>query len=149
LSEPKACVYHGHAGKRVTTRASGKTAHHGALCLLLAASFAASAHHANSAYDSDRTISVTGTVTRWQFINPHAGLWVDVDDGQGNLVAWSGEFQGVLDLYRHFGWNKDTFKPGDRVTLIGNPARDGSTTLSARRVVLSDGQEVDVRSAPD
>jgi len=107
------------------------------------------AHHANSAYDADQSVTVTGTVTQWQFINPHSGLWLDVTDESGNAVRWSGEFQGTLDLYRHFGWNKNTFKPGDRVTLTGFRSRDGSPNLAARIVVFADGTEVDVRSAPD
>jgi Family of unknown function (DUF6152) len=116
------------------------------LCLLAGP---VSAHHAAANYDHSKTVSVTGTVTRFQFINPHVGVWIDVEDEQGNVVEWSGEFQGILDLYRNFGWNRDTFKPGDKVTLIGNPARDGSHSMAAARVVFADGKEVDLRSAPD
>ena len=107
------------------------------------------AHHANSAYDRTKEISVTGTVTKWQFINPHSGIWLDVESSTGNTLEWSGEFQGTLDLYRHFRWNKNTFKTGDVVTLIGYPARNGGATMSTRKVVFANGQEVDVRSAPD
>ena len=108
-----------------------------------------SAHHAISAFDRSRTVTVTGTVIQWQFINPHAGLWFEADDGSGNVVEWTAEFQGTLDLYRHFSWNKDTFKPGDTVTVTGFPANDGSANLATRIVVFADGTEVDVRSAPD
>lgn len=107
------------------------------------------AHHANSAYDRNQSVTVTGTVTQWQFINPHAGLWFEVQGDDGDLVEWSAEFQGTLDLYRHFSWNKDTFKPGDTITVTGDPARDGTPNLAARIVEFSDGTEVDVRSAPD
>ncbi len=107
------------------------------------------AHHALSAYDRTASVTVSGTVTRWQFINPHAGLWLDVMDEDGTVVAWSGEFQGTLDLYRHFSFNKDTFEPGDEIALTGYPARNGDPALSTRIVVFSDGREVDVRSAPD
>jgi hypothetical protein len=108
-----------------------------------------SAHHANSAYDRSQTISISGTVTKWQFINPHAGLWLNVTDAQGNVQEWSGEFQGVLDLYRHFSWNKDTFKPGDVVTITGNPSRSGDLNLATIEVTFADGHKVNVRSAPD
>jgi hypothetical protein len=94
-------------------------------------------------------VTVSGVVTMWQFINPHSGLWLEVADENGNVQVWTGEFQGTLDLYRHFSWNKDTFKPGDRVTLTGYPARDGSPTMGSRVVTFADGTEVDVRSAPD
>ena len=109
----------------------------------------AAAHHANSAYDRTQSVTISGTVTRWQFINPHAGLWLTVTSENGDTQEWSGEFQGTLDLYRHFNWNKDTFKPGDQITLTGFPSRDGTPNLSARIVQFSDGSEVDVRSAPD
>lgn len=118
--------------------------------LLLALSpFPLKAHHANAAYDRDQSISVSGTVIRWQFINPHSGIWIAVVDEEGSETEWSGEFQGTLDLYRHFSWNKDTFATGDHVTLTGYPARNGSSTMSVRIVGFEDGDEVDVRSAPD
>ncbi len=116
--------------------------------LWLAASHAA-AHHANSAYDRTTTTRISGIVTRWQFINPHAGLWVDVEDAEGRVTAWSAEFQGTLDLYRHFRFNKDTFLPGDAIAIVGHPARNGDPTMSTRIVIFADGREVDVRSAPD
>ena len=107
------------------------------------------AHHANSAYDREQSVTIAGVVTAWQFINPHAGLWLDVSDDAGNVVEWSAEFQGTLDLYRHFSWNKDTFEPGDTITVTGFPARDGSPNLAAHIVTFADGTEVNVRNAPD
>jgi hypothetical protein len=107
------------------------------------------AHHGNAAFDRSKTVTVTGTVTKWQFINPHSGIWINVTDKNGKTDEWSGELQGTLDLYRHFGWNKNTFKPGDTITLIGNPARDGSHALWMSKVVFPDGKEADLRGAPD
>jgi len=108
------------------------------------------AHHANSAYDRERTISVTGVVTRWQFINPHAGIFLNVTDDHGNVTEWSGEFQSIQDLYRSYGWNKDTFKPGDTITIFGNPdRREGHSSMWTSLVVMPDGTEVDVRNAPE
>lgn len=118
------------------------------LALPLAA-IQAAAHHANSAYDRTTTTRISGTVTRWQFINPHAGLWIDVPDAEGIVVEWSAEFQGTLDLYRHFRFNKDTFAPGDAITIVGHPARSGAPTMSTRVVIFADGTEANVRSAPD
>ena len=102
------------------------------------------AHHANSAFDRQQSVTVTGTVSAWQFINPHAGLWLDVTDDSGATVEWAAEFQGTLDLYRHFSWNKDTFRPGDTITVTGSPARDGSPNLAAVIVTFADGTEVNV-----
>lgn len=112
--------------------------------LAIALTVPALAHHGNAVYDTTKTVSVTGAVTKWQLINPHAGLWVEVKTEGGVRQVWSGEFGGVLDLYRTFRWNKATFQPGDHVTLIGNPARNGSTAMLARKVILSDGTEVDL-----
>ena len=117
--------------------------------LLSFAILPAHAHHATSAFDRDLSVSVSGTVTKWQFINPHSGIWIEVADEAGVTTEWTGEFQGTLDLYRHFSWNKDTFAPGDEVTLTGYPARNGASTMSVRIVGFADGHEVDVRSAPD
>ena len=102
------------------------------------------AHHSNSAYDTAKTITIKGTVAKWQLMNPHSGLWVEIKNEQGTTELWAGEFTGTLDLYRKFAWNRGTFKPGDRVTLIGNPARDGATSLMTRKVVFADGKEVDL-----
>ncbi len=121
----------------------------GAGLLLLFLTTPLHAHHANTAYDRNELVSVSGTVTRWQFINPHSGIWIEVVDEHGTVAEWSGEFQGTLDLYRHYRWNKNTFLPGDEITLTGYPARNGTNTMSARIVVFADGEEVDVTTAPD
>jgi len=122
----------------------------GAAVVVMGLATPSSAHHANSAYDRERTISVTGVVTRWQFINPHAGIWLNVTDEQGNVIEWSGEFQSVQDLYRHYSWNKNTFQPGDEITIYGNPdRREGRYSMWTSLVVMPDGSEVDVRNTPE
>jgi len=108
------------------------------------------AHHANSAYDREKSITITGTVTRWQFMNPHSGIWLEVTADDGSVQEWAGEFQSVQDLYRFFGWNKDTFHAGDRVTLIGNPdRRPGHYAMWTSMVIFADGTKVDVRNTPE
>jgi len=117
------------------------------ICLLL--SYPSSAHHANSAFDGDQTITISGTVTRWQFINPHCGIWLNVISDDGSVQEWAGEFQSVQDLYRYFSWNKDTFRAGDYVTLIGNPdRRPGNYSMWTRRVIFPDGTDIDLRNTP-
>ena len=109
----------------------------------------AQAHHANSAYDRTKSISVTGTVSKWQFINPHVGIFLDVVNEVGEIESWSGEFQSVQDLYRFFSWNKDTFKPGDQVTIIGNPDRRPNVlSMWTEAVELMDGTHINVRNDP-
>jgi hypothetical protein len=107
----------------------------------------AAAHHGNAVYDTTKTVSVKGVVTKWQLINPHTGLWIEVRTASGATEVWSGEFGGVLDLYREFKWNRQTFKPGDQVTMTGNPARNGSTAMLARKLTMPDGKEVDLEGA--
>ena len=104
----------------------------------------AAAHHGNAVYDTTKTVSVKGVVTKWQLINPHTGLWIEVKTASGATEVWSGEFGGVLDLYREFKWNRQTFKPGDQITMTGNPARNGSTAMLARKITMPDGKEVDL-----
>jgi hypothetical protein len=115
-----------------------------ALFTVAAMAPAVSAHHSNSAYDTGKTVTIKGTVAKWQLMNPHSGLWLEIKTEQGTTELWAGEFTGTLDLYRKFAWNRATFKPGDQITLIGNPARDGATSLMARKVVFADGKEVDL-----
>jgi len=125
------------------------TAMTGAFFALASATLTAYAHHANSEFDRTQTISVTGTVTKWQFLNPHCGLWIDVTDEHGNVQNWSGEFQSIQDLYRLFQWNKDTFQPGDTITIVGNPARKSDTySMWAEAVIFEDGTTVDVKNNP-
>jgi hypothetical protein len=126
----------------VTRRRLGRVIVLGVVAFALGA--APQAHHSNSAYDTSKTVTVRGTVTRWQLVNPHSGLWIEVRTDRGTSEVWAGEFAGTLDLYRRFSWNRATFKAGDQITLIGNPARDGSTSLMARKVVFADGKEVDL-----
>jgi len=115
-----------------------------AFLLLEATGTTLGAHHSNSAYDTAKTITIKGTVAKWQLMNPHSGLWIEIKTAQGTTEVWAGEFTGTLDLYRKFSWNRGTFKPGDQITLIGNPARDGATSLMARKIVFADGKEVDL-----
>ena len=113
--------------------------------LLLLLAMRVDAHHGNAAYDTSKIISVTGIVTKWQFINPHAGIFIAVKGEDGQTQEWSGEFQSIQDLYRNHSWNKDTFKPGEQITLYGNPHRGGEHSLWTSKVVFADGTEVSVR----
>jgi hypothetical protein len=122
----------------------------GAVLLVLLLADPLAAHHANSAYDRTKSISVSGTVTKWQFINPHAGIWLNVTDKENNVEEWAGEFQSIQDLYRFFKWNKDTFQPGDEITIVGNPdRRPGHHSMWTSRVIFADGSDVDVRNTPE
>jgi hypothetical protein len=106
------------------------------------------AHHGTSPYDMTKLTTLKGTVTDFQFINPHVELTVEVKDDKGKVEKWSGEANSPNVLSRH-GWNRDIMKAGDQITVIGNRAKNGSKTLRLQKVVLSNGQELDPNSLQD
>lgn len=107
-----------------------------------------SAHHGTSAYDTAKLATVKGTVTEFQFINPHVMISVEVTNDKGKTETWIGEANSPNVLSRH-GWDRDMIKKGDEVTLIGNRPKNGSKTLRLQKVVLSNGQELDPNSLQD
>jgi len=100
----------------------------------LLASAAALSHHSFSAeFDVGRPVSVTGTVTELEWTNPHAWIHLDVTDDQGNSQAWSVELLGINALIRS-GISPKTVKPGDKLTVTGFGARNGTNTANASTV---------------
>jgi hypothetical protein len=83
-----------------------------------------SAHHANAVFDVGKRITLTGTVTEWFWANPHCLLRLDVKDESGNVVAWIGETQAPPNMIP-FGWAKQSFQPGDTVTVTLEPVKNG------------------------
>jgi hypothetical protein len=114
------------------------------IACLAAGSPAAFAHHGTSDYDVSILLSLHGTVTQFQFVNPHSILNFTVKNDQGKVEDWQGELQSPGMMLRRAHWNKDTLKPGDQVTVVGSPAKNGSKTMIIRKVVLADGQEFPV-----
>jgi uncharacterized protein DUF6152 len=115
------------------------------ICLVL--SGPAFAHHGAAAYEMSKTITVTGTVTDFQFVNPHVLIAMDVKDASGKVEKWQGELTSPNHLSRA-GWTKSTLKPGDQVTLIGGPAKSGSPTMWIRKI-MKDGEEVSLGGGGD
>lgn len=100
------------------------------------------AHHSFAAqYDRDKTITLNGTVTRVEWMNPHVYFYLDVKDASGLVSHWAIEGGAPTSLYRA-GWRKDALKVGDVVTVHGYLARDGSKLANMRAAVLPDGREV-------
>jgi hypothetical protein len=112
--------------------------------VLLLLSFGAStyAHHGFvSWFDVTRTSTVKGTVTSFDWTNPHAYIYFDVKDEKGNIEKWSAEL-GALAMLARAGWRRDILKPGDEITAIGNPAKDGKPAIHLTKIVLANGQEL-------
>jgi hypothetical protein len=100
------------------------------------------AHHSFAAeYDSTKPMKVTGTVSKVEWMNPHARFYVDVKEANGSLSTWNFEL-GAIPVLLKQGWTKNSLHIGDKVTVDGSLAKDGSKTANARSVVLSDGRKV-------
>lgn len=108
-----------------------------------------SAHHSFEAeYDFDKPLKLTGTVTKVEWMNPHARFYVDVSDESGKVTNWNFELGPIVILVRQ-GWRRDSLKPGDKVTVEGFQAKDGNALGNARRVTLPDGRRVFGGSSAD
>jgi hypothetical protein len=98
------------------------------------------AHHGAAGYEMSKTVTVTGTVTQYDYVNPHVRISLDVKNDSGNIEKWEGEMTSPNHLSR-VGWNKNTIKVGDKITLTGAAAKSGSFTMVIRKV-LKDGEEI-------
>ena len=101
------------------------------------------AHHAFTAeFDSTSPINFKGTVTKVEWTNPHAWIYIDVTDDAGKVANWAWELGSPTSLVR-LGWTRNLLKAGTAVTFEGSRARDGSNTANARSVTLnSTGQKL-------
>lgn len=103
---------------------------------LLMVSGAALAHHSMSMYDETREITLTGAVTEFRLTNPHIQILFDVKGDQGSIEHWSSIGDNPVNLRRK-GWNRNTIKPHDQITISGYPARDGRPLMTTHKIVLN------------
>jgi hypothetical protein len=108
------------------------------------------AHHSFAAeYDASQQLKVTGTVTKFEWMNPHARFYLDVKNADGTVTNWNFEL-GPVNILARNGWRRDSLKVGDQVSVVANPAKDASKTANARTVTFGDGRRVFAgSSAPD
>jgi hypothetical protein len=100
------------------------------------------AHHGEANYDTTKVVSVKGTVTDFQFINPHVQIFMDVKNDKGEIEKWAGEARSPSMLGRIGGWDKNTIKIGDVITASGHRTKNGTNFLRLIKVVLPDGREM-------
>jgi len=113
-----------------------------ALLALAASTGIAGAHHSFSAvYDGKRSVTVTGVVTQFRFVNPHALMTLEVTDKDGKVVTWVIEFAGRLNL-SEMGWSAESIRSGEKITVTGNPTHEALPRLAFQRIVKADGSEL-------
>jgi hypothetical protein len=111
------------------------------LSLLLAA-LPLAAHHAFAAeFDVSQPVKVKGTVTKVEWVNPHAWLYVDVKDDSGKVVNWHFELGPPNALFR-LGWKKDSIPMGTEVSITGFRAKAQEAVANGRSIILPDGREL-------
>ena len=102
----------------------------------------AAAHHSFAAeFDAEKPVTLKGIVMKWEMINPHGWITVDVTGADGEKVRWMVETSNPNGLMR-LGWTKNSLKAGDQITVEAYRSKDGSNTANAARVILADGCSV-------
>jgi hypothetical protein len=99
------------------------------------------AHHSWSGYDMANLTTLKGTVTEFDWGNPHMWINFEVTDDKGNVQKWSAGGPSPNRL-SNSGWDRNTVKPGDQVTFIGHRIANGGYTMRLEKVVLGDGREL-------
>jgi hypothetical protein len=107
------------------------------------------AHHSFSLeFDATKQVTFRGVVTKVEWMSPHTYFYLDVKEGPSKVVNWTFESAGPNALARR-GWNRNTLKIGDRITVVGYRAKDDVHVASAREIVLADGRKVIAASPND
>lgn len=112
-----------------------------ALLILSAPLFA---HHGTVAFDTANPLTMKGTVTEWDWSNPHCLLQFDVKNEKGEIVHWIAETQNPATMV-NAGWAKATFKPGDEITVTVMPTKNGTPRGQIKQVVLPSGKTLPAR----
>jgi len=110
-------------------------------CALMLASAPAWVHHSGAMFDSAREQVIQGTVTEFNWTNPHSSFKVDVAGADGKTETWAIEMNSPQNLIRE-GWKRTTIKSGDKVTVTVHPLRDGKPGGSYVSIMLANGTKL-------
>jgi len=99
------------------------------------------AHHGQGAYEG-KTVTLNGTVTKFEWTNPHCILTIAVKNDQNGTENWYAEFLPPSQMSRS-GWDRDVIKMGDQVTMTGRPGKKGEHILYLQTLLLPDGRKLD------
>jgi hypothetical protein len=105
------------------------------------------AHHSSAMFDATKTVTVTGEVKQYQFVQPHTWIDVNVKDATGKETLWSIE-GGATGQMRNIGLPPSALKPGDKVTVTAHPLRDGRPAGAFVSIVMPDGRTLSARAQP-
>jgi hypothetical protein len=111
---------------------------------LIVASTALVAHHGANLYDTSKPVVLKGTITKFQWSNPHNQIYFDVKDDKGALVHWIAATEPPLVMLER-GWSARSLKAGDEVTVYIFAAKNGATVGNLQKLVLADGKELTAR----
>ena len=105
------------------------------------------AHHGYANYDTEKKITLKGTVTKFIWSNPHCLLMFDVTDESGNVVHWISETENPSTLSRT-GWNEKSLQPGDQITLTAISVKSGKPVARTIDILFADGRKLTGRVNP-
>ena len=100
------------------------------------------AHHGEANYDTEKMVSIKGTVTDFQFVNPHVQISIDSKNEKGETEKWIGEARSPAMLSRYGGWDRNTIKVGDVITFVGHRTKNGTFFMRLDKIVMADGKEL-------
>ena len=99
------------------------------------------AHHSTAMYDMAKPVTVKGTVMRFEWTNPHAFIFLEVQDEKAGAVEWEIELMSLNHL-RSYGWMRTTVKPGDVISCTGGAAKSGAPSMISSVIELPDGRKI-------
>ncbi|MGA7793662.1 MAG: DUF6152 family protein [Candidatus Acidiferrales bacterium] len=106
------------------------------------------AHHGSNNYNTHTLVTLKATVTQFVWANPHSQIYFDVTDDKGEVQHWGAEMTNPHALSM-LGFSSNTVKPGDKITITGNPAKGGQTRMFFHELVLPDGKKLSMHGSVD